>query len=1004
MGLSGKQIRAAAFEQDGTIWLGAAEGLYCYDGYDSTEFGVKNGLPSGFVAGLLVDRSGTLWVSTSMGVASFDQDAGRFIPIDKLAGRSFGAINEDDDGTLWFCETSSGLVSLRDGRLQSYDESSGLPSSTVTRCFKDSSGRRFALTSKGLAQQRGEAWFQPLLEADLGETELMFRTAAQSKDGGVLFATDRALFVLKNNQWTKVLTDRTHQIFPTQDGEVLSVAPARHWADFDFAFHRWDGGTFVRRSPAFRLSKSWSYWQGASPDRSVWMASYNRLIRWGNDTDEWQIYDADLRPQMEDSQGRIWFSGQANAMVLDGDDWYQLDKVSWPFLDRHGKVWFHSPAGAPDGMTVVSGNSVSRLPVEATGLSRSKFAAIDGVGNILNVGRDEDDAAAVSRNGQDGWHVTRFGTANQTIHQSSGDRAGGIWVLLTDRESPTRPEIAGLRNGTLTHAPELPTLPAVTSQANDLKLLCDHADRLWMKCGDQVLRWEIGKGDGWVNVTNQLGTNLCGWSPQGGRTWFAVGSESGGKSGLAMFEDGRWSHYAGNEPSWFDRWDLPSSVIGFDSQFFSVDQEPPRSISLPFEGTAYNGLTDSRETTWLSVRDRLMSYRSDGVPPKTKVIHDDYSLGEGETLQFDLIASLRFQSSENANVRYQRKVDDQNWSEVSTLSTLNRVAADALGVGSHRILFRAVDQAGDVESEPVSFNVMVIAAIWKQPWFVFLMTSLVGVVVLQTARVIHGGRRIRRAESELKKQEVLKEVNRLLEQKVEERTAALSHRNEELRAFAHSVSHDLRAPLRAMEGFAIALSEDYGVKLDDTAAGYIENIVDSATRMDELVNDLLEYSKLGLAELTLTTVSLSSALNDALRRLVADVASCGADIQVVGELHEILGHHATVVQIIQNLVSNSLKFVRPDCRPVIRLKSEEIGPGTIRFSCIDNGIGIESEYHERIFSVFERLHGIESYEGTGIGLAIVSRACHRLGGRCGLESATGAGSCFWIELPAEKST
>lgn len=250
----------------------------------------------------------------------------------------------------------------------------------------------------------------------------------------------------------------------------------------------------------------------------------------------------------------------------------------------------------------------------------------------------------------------------------------------------------------------------------------------------------------------------------------------------------------------------------------------------------------------------------------------------------------------------------------------------------------------------------------------------------------------KRAEQELRR------LNTSLEVRVAERTAELAESNAELIAFAHTVSHDLRAPLRAMEGFAVALQEDYGAELDDIALGYVQHIIDAAKRMDTLVSDLLAYSRIGRAEIRIESIPLNRIIKDSLAQLSGEIASKDAQIDIKENLPQIKGHKSTFVQVVTNLLSNGMKFVPPGKRPQLKVWADS-DANRVRLWVEDNGIGIEPEYQERIFGVFERLHGIESYPGTGIGLAIVERACNRLDGKCGLESQPGEGSRFWVEFP-----
>ena len=234
-----------------------------------------------------------------------------------------------------------------------------------------------------------------------------------------------------------------------------------------------------------------------------------------------------------------------------------------------------------------------------------------------------------------------------------------------------------------------------------------------------------------------------------------------------------------------------------------------------------------------------------------------------------------------------------------------------------------------------------------------------------------------------------------------QRSAAkqLTEVNEELERFAYSVSHDLRAPLRAMEGFAVALQEDYGRKLDETAHEYIARIVDGAQRLDTLISDLLAYSRLSQAQISLKPVSLDTVVEDGMARVQSERAGDIVIANIAAPLPHMLGDAVILTQVVTNLLSNAMKFQSPGVAQVVRVYAERATEHRIRLYVEDNGIGIEPKYHGRVFRVFERLHDDSEFAGTGIGLAIVRRGVERLGGAVGLESASPHGCRFWIELP-----
>lgn len=227
--------------------------------------------------------------------------------------------------------------------------------------------------------------------------------------------------------------------------------------------------------------------------------------------------------------------------------------------------------------------------------------------------------------------------------------------------------------------------------------------------------------------------------------------------------------------------------------------------------------------------------------------------------------------------------------------------------------------------------------------------------------------------------------------------ADLARSNTDLEAFSFSVSHDLRAPLRSLQGFSKALLEDYSGVLDITGKDYALRIAAAADRMDVMVSDLLDYSRLTRAKLELGTVDLESEVRHVLSQMAEDLRKREATVNVKWPLPEAMGERQALRRILSNLISNASKFVAPGVKPSVLLWVEP-RDGWVRVWVEDNGIGIAPDDQERIWRVFERLHGDDTYAGTGIGLSIVRRGAEGMGGRAGVESSPGQGSRFWVEL------
>ncbi|MDD5760323.1 MAG: ATP-binding protein [Desulfobulbaceae bacterium] len=235
------------------------------------------------------------------------------------------------------------------------------------------------------------------------------------------------------------------------------------------------------------------------------------------------------------------------------------------------------------------------------------------------------------------------------------------------------------------------------------------------------------------------------------------------------------------------------------------------------------------------------------------------------------------------------------------------------------------------------------------------------------------------------------------EELVQQRTAKLRAANEELKAFAYTVSHDLRAPLRAIQGFSAAIRED-GQGLDSRISAHVANITAAADHMDNLIGAILSYSQISFKDIHLESVDTERLIAEVVAKMVGEKQHDDAQVTIEGVLPKVMANHGILAQITMNLLSNAVKFVKTGVQPNIRIWAEKKG-GTIRLLINDNGIGVAIEDQKRIFDVFVRLHGMDSYPGTGIGLASVRRGVERMGGSCGVESIPGQGSTFWLDLP-----
>jgi PAS domain S-box-containing protein len=241
-----------------------------------------------------------------------------------------------------------------------------------------------------------------------------------------------------------------------------------------------------------------------------------------------------------------------------------------------------------------------------------------------------------------------------------------------------------------------------------------------------------------------------------------------------------------------------------------------------------------------------------------------------------------------------------------------------------------------------------------------------------------------------------------LERLVASRTKDLQAINEQLEAFVYSIAHDLRTPLRTVTGYSQLLLDEYAVQLQETVKHLLTRIHNSSEFMDKLLLDLLAFGKTARAEIELGPVEVSRAWESAVFQCANEIEQTQATVHACQPLSRVIAHEATLAQSLANLLSNAIKFVAPGVRPKARFWAEQRG-GSVRLWLQDNGLGIAQNQQQRVFRVFERLHG-SRYAGTGIGLSIVRKGVERMGGSVGLESEPDKGSRFWIELPRATGT
>ena len=283
--------------------------------------------------------------------------------------------------------------------------------------------------------------------------------------------------------------------------------------------------------------------------------------------------------------------------------------------------------------------------------------------------------------------------------------------------------------------------------------------------------------------------------------------------------------------------------------------------------------------------------------------------------------------------------------------------------------------------------------LWEQHrWRIVLLGALLILQTLIITTLLLERRRRRHAK------EALDRLNAELETRIEARTAALNAKSRELESFAYSVAHDLKAPLRGIDGYSKLLLDEYAGRLDDEGQTFLQTIQNSTDEMNQLIDDLLAYSRLERRELRSDRIELGPIVNSLVEEKKREATERPIDFVIDVNGATAVADASGLSQALRNYLDNAIKFTRKVADPCIEVGSKETDENCLLW-VRDNGIGFDMKYHDRIFDIFQRLNVAEEYPGTGIGLAIVRKAMERMGGRAWANSEPGHGATFYLEIP-----
>lgn len=989
-------IQAMVQTPDGYIWIGNEYGISRLDGTSITFFNrhTTKELIEDDCGALFVSNDSTLYCGMYNGLL-VKYKLGRFETIGSQANFNFKTIRkiiEDGEGNIWIATDNAGLVKYRNGQFKSFGTREGI----------DSTGIRSLLRGEG---------------------------------GGIWVGTKQGLYLV---------SDKSVQKFGQAAGLTISSISALF---YDHSGKLWIGGSdgivFTYQSGKFTMVPGLKSLTGnpvieihEAPDRMIWILTDGLGI---NIFDPWnsRLYALATDPKLTQFLGTAILTDHEGDIIIgtQGASIFRLRKnllksytindglpdnsVMGIFKDRAGDVWVSS----------VSGKIVryrQGVFTDVTGLFGNKSVPVFSIGG----GADNWIWAATYDDliGTDGKNRRTLlpGKAlpNEQFHAVYAARDGSIWA-------GTDAGILVLNNGNIR------TITTHDGLSDD-RIFCfyqDKQDKMW-----------VGTQEGGINVIDKdkikaitkkdgLSDNmiLCFYQDSSDNMWIGTGHDglnfidirSGKVSqlGPALNYPPSVTHIEEDKSGrlWIGtsfgitavkRTNLEDYISGKAKQVHSTNFGPAEGMIAGgcLGGVFPAGCVTAGGNIWFTTTYGITEVNPSviEVPSYTPLIQIQELLANNEVFSLSAICHIpagvndleikysapSFIMPEGINFRYKLEGYDQQW-----IDAKNRRSAfyNKVPPGDYLFLVQVMNHHGQWGEKTATLNIHIKPFFYQTTWF--LIACILLVLALFYLFMKYRIRQVREKELEhlvLLRTEEIRKLNDELEQKVIDRTAQLGATNAELEAFSYSVSHDLKAPVRRIEGLIDALQEDYGEKLDAAAKDFLLKIAESISSMGLLIDELLKLSRIARQELERTDVNISSMSFQILEKLKAAYPDRKVTITVQPSL--VLDCDARLIQIaLQNLLDNAWKYSgKKDVAEISVFMElhEEKRVIVIR----DNGEGFDMNHYGKLFTPFQRLHSDDQFTGTGIGLATVRRIIQKHGGTIWASSKPGFGTDFFFTV------
>lgn len=1051
-GLSQQRIFDVAFTADDDAWLATDAGLCRFDGIAWTRFGTRDGLPPSLLRALCVDKTDALWIGSDAGAGVWDVHRHTYdmrgLEV-KLANRNVREIDQDPDGTLWFCcdqwpeitEQPGGLTSVnpRTGGWSISRQTNGLPMDYVIGYFRDSTGRQFAQTPHGWVQKQGDGWRPPV---DPGyKAEECVLCMAEGRDGTVFAQGESTLLTLSHGRWQRHPQSQSRAVCSTHDGEVVAVecepGRGRLW------FSLWNGHQFVRASaPVPFPTNGRIYHLREAPDGALWCVGTSTVVRWAFRAGHWTLYPRLPAPVGTDALGRTWFAGGSNMVIQAGGQFQTLAPGRLMGWDATGAalVWDQ----AQDALTVSAPETPERRTLIETGCEAINSVVPDNQGHFWILGRDP------AKNGRVLYYAdgqTQTITAPEFTGQelTFGTLDGPDRLLAIAR--PRSNNLYSVAEVTLNKVSWLPLDPAPPLTYASVQVAAGHR---WLFGYSGLYEQPTGEAKNWQPITAFPHGGFAAPLASEGELLVTFSGGGAARAGCALYCSNRWTWTSGEfvQPTFGpDKKTiyLPGrNGVFIRRQVGTLDFD---YLQVPGDALVGVAVAGAGGSLWLGTEDGTLLYRPGKSAPHTIVTVPTAEIRRRAPLPIQIRGQTPFEPVKDpAGFRYSWRVDQGEWSPLGPWPG-DSLKLPPLKSGAHVLQMRSRDFDGNLERMPAMVPFSILPdPLQGQPWFL-LVASLLGLLLcwLSWLSFVHI-RQIGATNSELNREvavrreteAALQRAHDELEQQVVERTAQLTHSNQQLSrqiserktmeinqrkleeqlhqsqkmeaigTLAGGIAHDFNNILAIIIPYADLAMEELPDRPE--LQEYLREVLKAANRAKTLVQQILTFSRRGPQQREMC--ELQSIVKEAIILLRFVLPSTIRMEQRILQTHPVLADPTQIHQVLMNLCINAqhamegrqgrldIDLDEMAVDAALCERHPELHPGLyVRIVVRDTGCGIAPEHLNRIFDPFFTTK--EVGKGTGLGLAVVEGIVRHHAGTVLVRSEVGKGSEFQVLLPAQ---